>query len=202
MIVVSEPRLTVTWWQRAQSKLSPRYDACSMCETWAFEPEILFVAPAFPPWHDSQLDGPPFQVSAVPTGAGKGDDVVVPAFNEESRIDSGLTRIIEFLADADRSAEIIVVDDGSQDSTFQLAEKALSQSGLPHQILVNETNRGKGLSVRRGVLAARGRLVLFTDTDLSTPIEEFLKLEEAVARGADVAIGSRDAVGAEVIRHQ
>ena len=118
--------------------------------------------------------------------------IIIPSFNEEARLPPTLERIYNFLAargDQLRSTEIIVVDDGSTDGTAKVAEDWMLK--FPTLRLVsNGRNRGKGFSVRHGMLEARGRLTLFTDADLSTPMEEMDKLLESL-RTQDVAIGSR-----------
>lgn len=115
--------------------------------------------------------------------------IIIPAFNEEKRLPRTLDRVRDYLKNQGGSAEVIVVDDGSRDGTAQLVE---SRGAVwPELRLVkNPGNRGKGYSVRHGMLEARGRVVLFTDADLSAPIEEADKLLSALATH-DVAIGSR-----------
>jgi glycosyltransferase involved in cell wall biosynthesis len=119
--------------------------------------------------------------------------VIIPAFNEEKRLGRTLTRIRDYFAAHSAGPggiEIIVVDDGSTDGTARLAEDYARE--IPSLRLVsNEENRGKGYSVRHGMLEARGRIALFTDADLSSPIEESEKLLAAIRAGNDVAIGSR-----------
>lgn len=115
--------------------------------------------------------------------------IVIPAFNEESRLPATLERIAAYLQASRCEAEVLVVDDGSKDRTAAVAESLRSK--IPAlRVVPNGTNRGKGYSVRHGVQEARGRIVLFTDADLSAPIEEADKLVEAL-RDSDVAIGSR-----------
>src|ERR1700716_3264458 len=117
--------------------------------------------------------------------------IVIPAFNEEQRLPNAVERISSYLSARPLRAEIIAVDDGSSDATPNLIERYRGKyPGL--RLLSNGANRGKGFSVRHGVLEARGEIVLFTDADLSTPIEEADKLLMAIReRGYDAAIGSR-----------
>ncbi len=126
--------------------------------------------------------------------------VVIPAFNEEIRLSSTLARVKAYLDRMGIPYEVIVVDDGSQDKTVALAQQI--RSGFPQlRVLANVRNRGKGFSVRRGFLEARAPLVLFTDADLSAPIEEYEKLRSAL-EGYDGAIGSRALEQSEVFEHQ
>jgi dolichyl-phosphate beta-glucosyltransferase len=118
--------------------------------------------------------------------------VVVPAYNEARRIIPTLASMTIGLEGWDY--EILVSDDGSKDDTIAIVRRL----GLPRvRVLVADRNRGKGAAVRNGVLAAQGRRVLITDADLSTPISELNKLWAKVDAGADIAIGSRAAEGAE-----
>jgi dolichyl-phosphate beta-glucosyltransferase len=126
--------------------------------------------------------------------------IVIPAYNEETRIGPTLERIVRYFKERNSSFEIVVVDDGSQDNTAQVAVQQLN--GISYQVLKNATNRGKGFSVRSGVLASKGDVVLFADSDLSTPIEDFEKLELALHDGHDVAIGSRALPSSDVQIHQ
>ncbi|HZT71542.1 MAG TPA: dolichyl-phosphate beta-glucosyltransferase [Terriglobia bacterium] len=117
--------------------------------------------------------------------------IVIPAYNESLRIGKTLDAVRNYAASRPFETEIVLVDDGSTDGTPELLKEF--QSLWPQtRVLVNEINRGKGYSVRRGVLESRGELILFTDADLSAPIEEADKLLAALdATGADAAIGSR-----------
>lgn len=123
---------------------------------------------------------------------------MIPAFNEEGRIGSTLERIHEYLRGQPYRSEVIVVDDGSDDGTIPVAKRAAGSA----KIYANGENRGKGFSVRRGALEAAGEVVLFSDADLSTPIEEVEKLDAALREGADIAIGSRALAESDVQIHQ
>jgi glycosyltransferase involved in cell wall biosynthesis len=114
--------------------------------------------------------------------------IIIPAYNEEKRLPATLRTVRAWLeATSWEFAEIVVVDDGSRDATVELARNAGAR------VLLNPGNRGKGYSVRHGMLDAQGDWVLFSDADLSTPIEELDKLWTAVERErAQAAIGSRD----------
>lgn len=123
------------------------------------------------------------------TSDAPGLSIVIPSFNEELRLPSTLERIAAFLPWLGSDSEIIVVDDGSRDRTAQISETFRAK--IPNlRVVSNGVNRGKGYSVRHGMLEARGRNVLFTDADLSAPIEEAPKLLDAL-KDHDVAIGSR-----------
>jgi glycosyltransferase involved in cell wall biosynthesis len=113
--------------------------------------------------------------------------IIIPAYNEEKRLPSTLARVRDYLAQTDwEFSEIVVVDDGSRDATVAAAEKA----GV--RVLRNPGNRGKGYSVRHGMLEAKGEWALFSDADLSSPIEELERLWGAAGRErAQIAIGSR-----------
>ena len=118
--------------------------------------------------------------------------VVIPAYNEEARLPGTLARVTEWLAGRAFSfSEIVVVDDGSSDGTAAVIERE-SCSNPALRLLRNPGNRGKGYAVRHGMLEARGEWLLYTDADLSTPIEEADKLYSAAdSEGAVIAIGSR-----------
>jgi len=126
--------------------------------------------------------------------------VVVPAFNEEKRIGPSLEAIANYLKKQSYSWEVLVADDGSTDATVQVAEEKLK--GLPHKIIKAAANGGKGSAVKRGMLAAEGEYRLFTDADLSTPIEETARLLKELQSGYDVVIGSRALSGSNVLVHQ
>jgi dolichyl-phosphate beta-glucosyltransferase len=115
---------------------------------------------------------------------------VIPAYNESVRIRPTLDELLRYTQEQNWTVEILVVNDGSTDDTAQI----IREYGKLHpQVLLveNPGNRGKGFSVRNGMLHARGDICLFTDADLSSPITEAHRLFEAIDRGADIAIGSR-----------
>jgi len=115
--------------------------------------------------------------------------IIIPSYNEELRLPATLDRIVLYLQTSHGTAEVLVVDDGSQDRTAAVAESYRAK--IPSlRVVSNGVNRGKGYSVRHGMREARGRNALFTDADLSAPIEEAGKLIEAL-ENSDVAIGSR-----------
>ena len=116
--------------------------------------------------------------------------IVIPAYNEEKRIGGTLGNIINYLNKKDYKSEIIVVVDGSTDSTMNVIKK-FGRKNARIKTIENKITRGKGYSVKKGMLETRGKFVLFTDADLSTPISEFEKLIHWLEKGYDVAIGSR-----------
>jgi len=116
--------------------------------------------------------------------------VVIPAYNEENRIPETLCLIDRYLKDKGFSYEIIVVDDGSKDNTVEVVG-GFSKTNNRIKLLKNKVNRGKGFTVKKGVLESRGEYVLFSDADLATPIEEFGKLFGYLRDGYDIVIGSR-----------
>ncbi len=118
------------------------------------------------------------------SGASPHLSIVIPAYNEERRLPPTLERVRQYLRGRPYRAEVIVVDNNSSDATAELAARAGAT-------VLKETRRGKGAAVRTGMLAAEGEYVLFSDADLSTPIEEVEKLMSALQSGYDIAIGSR-----------
>jgi len=122
--------------------------------------------------------------------------VVIPAYNEEKRLGDTLVRILSYMAEAGHDHEVVVVDDGSRDGTAAVAE-SFSDRGV--RTLRVPSNRGKGHAVRHGVLQAGRSLVLFSDADLSTPIEELEKLAAPILAGrAQIALGSRAVAGSVI----
>jgi len=116
--------------------------------------------------------------------------IVIPAYNESVRIRSTIEKILAHIERRDWNAEVLVVNDGSTDDTAQIVQSYGVHNPVLH-LIDNPGNRGKGYSVRNGMLHASGEVILFSDADLSSPIEEADKLFAAVQAGADVAMGSR-----------
>ena len=116
--------------------------------------------------------------------------IVIPAYNESARIENALERVMSCVEKQGWDAEVLVVDDGSTDVTTDIVQHWMERYPRLH-LIQNEGNRGKGYSVRNGLLQAAGDVVMFTDADLSAPMEEAERLLAAIADGADVAIGSR-----------
>jgi dolichyl-phosphate beta-glucosyltransferase len=127
--------------------------------------------------------------------------VVIPAYNEAARIGATLEHMLAYFDSRSWAADVIVVLDGGVDGT---AEEVRRVTGKDPRVVVldNGMNRGKGFSVRRGMLAATGEYVLFCDADLSTPIEEAPRLIAAIDAGADLAIASRALANSDIRVHQ
>jgi dolichyl-phosphate beta-glucosyltransferase len=120
--------------------------------------------------------------------------VVVPAYNEEQRLPDSLRQIMAYLDVQQYRSEVIVADDGSTDATAALTEQL--SAGHPSLRLLRLDHRGKGFAVRAGALAARGEYVLLCDADLAVPIEDWKRLRQVLENGFDLAIGSREGLGA------
>jgi dolichyl-phosphate beta-glucosyltransferase len=119
--------------------------------------------------------------------------IIIPAFEEEDRLGGTVREVLAFLESVDSDSELIVVDDGSRDRTCQTAASAFSAFPSANaRVIRYEENRGKGYAVRKGLFEAAGDIALFSDADLSTPIEEMPKLVDPIADGEyDVTFGSR-----------
>jgi dolichyl-phosphate beta-glucosyltransferase len=119
--------------------------------------------------------------------------VVLPAYNEEARLPSGLERVVAFLSAQEFESEVVVVDDGSRDRTPEIVrgQATSSSAKVTVRLVQHDLNRGKGAAIRTGMLVAVGEYIFFMDADLATPPEESLKLLGHLREGALVAIGSR-----------
>lgn len=126
--------------------------------------------------------------------------MIIPAYNEEPRIGNTLPSAVSFLKQQNYRSEIILVDDGSRDNTVQLAKKILES--YPHQLIQVQPNRGKGHAVKQGMLAGRGRYLLFTDADLSTPLELVNDFMIELQHGYDLVVGSRALKDSNIVTHQ
>ncbi|MCX7624652.1 MAG: glycosyltransferase family 2 protein [Candidatus Sumerlaeaceae bacterium] len=127
--------------------------------------------------------------------------LIIPAYNEEERLRASLPNVLEYLSSQPYAWEIIVVDDGSRDATSAVVER-IAEGRKNIRVLRNEPNRGKGYSIRRGMLEARGEYRLFSDADFSTPIEEVEKFWKAADEGYEVVIGSRGLRESELVVRQ
>jgi glycosyltransferase involved in cell wall biosynthesis len=116
--------------------------------------------------------------------------IIIPAFNESQRIEATLEKVLAYISKMGWTAEVIVVNDGSGDATPEIVREWARRNPII-RLVENPRNRGKGYSVRHGMLEAGGEVLLFTDADLSSPIYEAEKLIAAIQQGADIAIGSR-----------
>ena len=110
--------------------------------------------------------------------------IVIPAYEEEARLGDSIRSILAFLRASGAAAELIVVDDGSKDRTAEVAREAFQESGdLDTKVIRSEDPRGKGFAVKTGLLAASADVAIFSDADLSTPIEEMPKLVDPIRSG-------------------
>ncbi len=119
--------------------------------------------------------------------------IIIPAFEETGRLDGSVREILSYIESENLNAEVIIVDDGSKDKTAERGELACADfPAIPTKVIRYEENRGKGFAVKTGLLAAKGDVALFTDADLSTPIDELPKLVKPIVDGEfDVTFGSR-----------
>ena len=130
--------------------------------------------------------------------------IIVPAFEEQDRLGESVRQILRYIEAEKLSAELIIVDDGSNDKTAETGEKACAEfPALQTKVIRYEKNRGKGFAVKTGLLAANADIALFSDADLSTPIEELPKLVEPIKSGEfDLTFGSRALDRSLIATHQ
>ncbi len=126
--------------------------------------------------------------------------LVIPCLNEEQRLGVTLEKLKDYFEGQSYAWQLIVIDDGSTDRTRDVPHRYFSEEQA--QVLVNESNRGKGYSVKRGVLAAKGEYVLISDADLSTPICEWKRFHAGLKEGYDLVIGSRSLPDSNVVKRQ
>ena len=124
--------------------------------------------------------------------------IVVPAYNEETLIVNTLDGLQSYMKTRSESYEIVVVDDGSQDRTVTCVQEWQKRNQVDVQLLINEENRGKGFSVRRGVLESRGQYIFFIDADLPYELQAVDGFMNALRNGYDLAVGSRVLPGSQV----
>lgn len=128
--------------------------------------------------------------------------IVIPAYNEEKRIAGTLNKLYDFLKRKNFSYEVIVVDDGSTDNTVGISENSILAGEDKLRVIRNGSNTGKGFSVKNGILNSNGEYVLFSDADMSVPIEEVDKFFDIMGKGYDIIIGSRGLKESDVRMHQ
>ncbi len=123
--------------------------------------------------------------------------VVIPAYNEERRLPDSIQQVLRYLREQPWTWEVLIVDDGSDDQTATYAEALVADE--PRARVIRNPHRGKGYTVRTGMLQATGDYILFSDADLAVPIEEWPKLAVPIQNGSDIVIASREGVGAQRI---
>lgn len=126
--------------------------------------------------------------------------IIIPVYNEENRLEGGIKKVFEFIKKSHVKYEVIVVDDGSKDSTFGLLLSLRKK--YPIKLISHQNNLGKGAAVKKGIDNALGDLVLFSDIDLSVPIEFVDKFQKAIAKRYDIVIGTRIAMGSTILKKQ
>lgn len=143
-------------------------------------------------------DDPGIDTAHPQGGSGIAVSILIPAYREAARIREPLRTIDDWCASSGRRCELVVVDDGSADDTTAVVRDVASALRTPLRLLRSPTNRGKGHALKVAFAAARGEILLFTDADLSTPIDEAERLVSAVEAGHPIAIGSRKMPGASI----
>lgn len=130
--------------------------------------------------------------------------IVIPCYNEASRLPRTLEETVRFFSTEARNVEIVVVSDGSKDQTKSVAESALATlpAHMTSRVIEYHPNRGKGRAIKIGMLEAAGERVLFMDADYSVPLEDLKRAEAMLDTGFDVAMGSRALDGTQIVEHQ
>ena len=128
--------------------------------------------------------------------------LIVPVYNEAMRLRTSLREMSAYLGGLPYRCEIVIADDGSSDGTLAIAEEVAVSQSVPIRLLRYEINRGKGYALKVGFGAAQGEQLVFTDCDLSTPLDELEKVLKYLDAGSDFAIGSRKCEGADITKHQ
>ena len=121
--------------------------------------------------------------------------IIIPAHNEENRLPPSLLAVSNFLSRQEYSSEILVIENGSSDRTFEIAQSYIKE--IPGLKVIREQKAGKGLAVKRGMLAAQGQYRIFCDADFSMPVEEIQKFLPPQINRYDVAIASRELAGSK-----
>lgn len=121
--------------------------------------------------------------------------LIIPAYNEENRLPATLSQVLDFIKTQPYQTEVLVVENGSHDRTYQIAEDFASRH--PQILAIHEEQRGKGLAVKRGMLQATGEFLFMCDADLSMPVREIVRFLPPILDDFDIAIGSREAAGAQ-----
>lgn len=131
--------------------------------------------------------------------AGKSLTIVFPVYNETVLLEHTFQSILSFLETVEIPTDVIFVNDGSPDKSEEMLQNLIASSGRSNLKLISyPKNRGKGYAVKTGVLAAQGEYILMSDTDLSSPLSEWVKLKKSIDSGASFACGSRAVLGADV----
>lgn len=128
--------------------------------------------------------------------------VIIPAYNEGRRIEKTLGILFNYFKEKDYDYEVIVVDDGSTDDTILKAQSSALAKNNKLKIVTNPGNKGKGYAIKNGIMHSHAEYILFTDADMSTPVEELDNMLGYVKQGYDIVIGSRDVEGSRVVLHQ
>ena len=124
--------------------------------------------------------------------------VVIPFYNEKNRLPQTIQKVLDYFKG--QEYELILVDDGSLDNTQESIQNYLNNEHV--KLYIHDENKGKGAAIQTGIAYARGQYILFTDADMSTPIEEFEKLYNEIINGHDIAIGSRALKSSSIKKYQ